>query len=186
MGMPVHNTKWTADMVRALPDDGMRYELLDGELLVSPAPSLAHQEVLQRLFLLIQSYVERYSIGWTYLSPADIELSPNRIAQPDLFVVPNVGRGKPGTWADVKSLLLAVAVLSPSTASTDRLKKRPWYQEEGVNEYWIVDIESRLVERWRPEDDRPEVISDVLEWQPQPTCELLRIGLANVFDAGQS
>lgn len=181
MGMPAQNTEWTAEMVRALPDDGNRYEVLDGELLVSPAPSMAHQEVLQRLFLLIHAYVERHAIGWTYLSPADIELSPKRLVQPDLFVVPNTGSGKPRTWAEVKSLLLTVEVLSPSTASNDRLKKRPSYQKAGVNEYWIVDIDSRLVERWRPLDDRPEVNADVLEWQPKREVPPLRIVLEDAF-----
>lgn len=81
----------------------------------------------------------------------------------------------------VKSLLLTVEVLSTSTASVDRLKKRPMYQKEGVEQYWIVDIDSRLVERWRPIDDRPEVIADVLEWQPKPEIPPLRILLDEVF-----
>lgn len=181
MGMPAQQTEWTAEMVRALPDDGKRYEVVDGELLVSPAPSLAHQEALQRLFLLIQPYVERHAIGWTYLSPADIEFSPKRVVQPDLFVVPDTDTGRPRTWMAVKALLLTVEVLSPSTASVDRLKKRPMYQKEGVKEYWIVDTDSRLVERWRPMDDRPEVIADVLEWRPKPEFATLRIFLDKIF-----
>lgn len=185
MGMPAQQTEWTAEMVRALPDDGKRYELVDGELLVSPAPSLAHQEVLQRLFLLIQPYVERHAIGWTYLSPADIEFSPKRVVQPDLFVVPDTHQGRPRIWMEVKSLLLTVEVLSPSTAIADRLKKRPMYQKEGVKEYWIVDADSRLVERWRPAEDRPEVIAEVLEWQPKPEIPRLRILLDEVFGTAE-
>ena len=82
MRMPAQQTDWNAEMVRALPDDGKRYEVVDGELFVSPAPGPAHQEVLQRLFLLIQPYVERHVIGWTYLSPADIEFSTKRVFSP--------------------------------------------------------------------------------------------------------
>ena len=181
MGMPAQQTDWTAEMVRALPDDGNRYEVLDGELLVSPAPSWRHQEVVQRLFLLIHPYVEAHSLGWTMLSPADIEFSPRRRLQPDLFVVPDLGTGKPSSWQEVKKLMLVTEVISPSTASADRLKKRPTYQQEGVPEYWIVDPDSRLVERWRPADERPEVIADVLDWQPKPAIPPLRIPLAEVF-----
>lgn len=183
MGMPAQETEWTAEMVRLLPDDGNRYEVLDGELHVTPAPSMEHQEVLQRLFLRIQPYVERHAIGWTYLSPADIEFSPRRRVQPDLFVVPSTGAPKPRSWAEVKSLLLVVEAISPTTARLDRVKKRPMYQEHRIPEYWIVDSDSRLVERWRPGDDRPEVRADVLAWQPKPGIEPLRIELDQVFGA---
>jgi len=181
MGMPAQKTDWTAEMARALPDDGNRYEVLDGELFVSPAPSPIHQEVLGRLYLLIQPYVERHSLGWTYLSPADIEFSPRRRLQPDLFVVPNTGAGKPRSWRDVKTLLLAIETLSPSTASGDRFKKRPIYQDQGVPQTWLVDIDARVIERWRPGDKLPEIISGVLEWQPKPEIPALRIILDEIF-----
>jgi Uma2 family endonuclease len=181
MGMPVQQTEWTAEMARALPDDGKRYEVLDGELYVSPAPSWKHQAVLQRLFLIVHAYVEAHGLGWTMLSPADIEFSPRRYVQPDLFVVPDEGTGEPSSWADVKRLLLAVEALSPTTARFDRQKKRPLFQKEGVPEFWILDIDSRLVERWRPRDERPEVISGIYEWQPKPGIAPLRVELARVF-----
>ena len=180
MGMPAHQTEWTAELARALPDDGKRYEVLDGELVVSPAPSMAHQEVLYRLSLLIHPYVERHSIGWTYLSPADIEFSKHRLLQPDLFVVPRTDP-KPTSWKEVKSLLLAVETVSPSSARTDRVEKRRIYQSEAVPEYWVVDPDSRLIERWRPEDTRPDVIADAFEWQPLPDLPPLRIELKDVF-----
>ena len=181
MGMPAKQTEWTAEMVRAIPEDGNRYEVLDGELLVSPAPSYRHQAVLARLYDVIRPYVERYSLGWTRWSPADIEFSPKTSLQPDLFVVPNEGTGEPRSWKDVKRLLLVVEGLSPSTERADRFLKRPAYQAANIPEYWIVNIESRLVERWRPTTDRPEVVSDVLEWQPKPTIPPLRITLDEVF-----
>lgn len=182
MGMPASpETRWTAEMVRALPDDGKRYEVLDGELLVSPAPTWDHQAVLSRLFRIIDPYVERHALGWTRWSPADIELSPDTSVQPDLFVVPDEGAGEPKSWRDVKRLLLTVEALSPSTARFDRFLKRPAYQKAGIPEYWILDIDARLVERWRPGDDRPEVLSDILVWQPKPGIEPLRIVLEEVF-----
>jgi len=180
MVMPAQETDWTAEMARALPDDGRRYEVLDGELVVSPSPGMSHQEVVYRLSLLVHPYVQRHSIGWTYLSPADIELSARRLLQPDLFVVPRT-EPKPTSWKEVKSLLLVVEAVSTSSARTDRVEKRRIYQSEGVPEYWIVDPDSTLVERWRPEDIRPEVITDAFEWQPLPQLSPLRIDLKDLF-----
>ncbi|MGH9203797.1 MAG: Uma2 family endonuclease, partial [Vicinamibacterales bacterium] len=137
--------------------------------------------VLARLFRVIDPYVDRHALGWTRWSPADLEFSNRRLLQPDLFVVPDTGSGEPRSWKEVTKLLLVVETLSPSTARADRLRKRPIYQEQRVPEYWIVDIDARLVERWRPDDARPEIVADVLEWQPKPEIAPLRIGLADVF-----
>jgi Uma2 family endonuclease len=181
MGMPAQKTEWTADMARALPDDGNRYEVLDGELLVSPAPTWRHQKVLMKLYKLIDRYVEAHSLGWTMVSPADIEFSPRHWVQPDLFVVPDEGTGEPQSWKDVKQLLLVAEVLSPSTANTDRSNKRPTYQKYGVPEYWIADIDARLVERWRPGDQEPEMITGTFEWQPKAGIPPLLIELGEIF-----
>ena len=115
-------------MVRAIPDDGNRYEVLEGELFVTPSPSYAHQAILARLFTVIHPYVEQHRLGWTRWSPADIEFSPDTLLQPDLFVVPDLGQGEPRSWKDVTTLLLAIEALSPTTARADRMKKRPIYQ----------------------------------------------------------
>jgi Uma2 family endonuclease len=181
MGMPAPQREWTAEMARSLPEDGKRYEVLDGALLVSPAPSWTHQSVLKRLLLILEPYVREHSIGWTMMAPADIEFAPNRLLQPDLFVVPDLGTGEPGSWQQVQRLLLVVEGLSPSSARNDRLKKRPAYQQEGVPEYWILDIDARLVERWRPDDARPEILVDTVEWQPSRDIPPLQIDLAQVF-----
>jgi Uma2 family endonuclease len=183
MGMPAPQANWTAEMARALPDDGQRYEVLDGELYVSPAPSWSHQWIVQAFNDLINPYVRRLRLGWTVMAPADIEFSPKRLVQPDLFVVPDTGTGRPRSWKEAGALLLVVEVISPSTEWTDRNVKRPMFQSEGVPEFWIVDGATRLVERWRPGDERPEVITELLEWQPQPAIEPLRISLPELFAA---
>ena len=102
--------------------------------------------------------------------------------QPDLFVIPQRVEGQPRSWAEVKELLLVIEAISPSTARADRLDKRLIYQDEGVDEYWIVDADARLVERWRPGDSRPEIISATLEWQPRADIEPLQIDLPALFD----
>ena len=186
MAMPAPSTHWTAEMVRAIPDDGKRYEVLEGELFVTPSPGYAHQTVLARLLRLIDPYVREHRLGWTLWAPADIEFAPDTLVQPDLFVVPDLGQGEPKSWKDVTTLLLSVEALSPSTARADRLKKRPIYQQYGVGEYWILDIDAKLIERWRPADDRPEVIADVLAWQPNAAIPPLLSKLDEVFGAGPS
>jgi Uma2 family endonuclease len=79
---------YTADMVRAFPDDGNRYEVVHGELLVSPAPRAWHQEVALRLAIALRVYLHRCAAGHVFASPADISWGPDSLVQPDLFVVP--------------------------------------------------------------------------------------------------
>ena len=78
-------------------------------------------------------------------------------------------------------MLLAVEVLSPSTARNDRYKKRAVYQEEGVPEYWIVDSAAPMVERWRPGDSEPDVLVTAMEWQPLEAHLPLVIDLERLF-----
>lgn len=181
MAMPVQQGEWTAELARALPDDGNRYEVLDGELFVTPAPALLHQRALGELFTLLRPYVTTRRLGEVLLSPADIEFSPKRLLQPDLFVLPELRGARHRTWRDVKDLLLAVEVLSPSTARADRIRKRRIYQDEGVPEYWIVDLDARAVERWRARDNRPEILIEAVEWRPAAEAEALMIDLGAYF-----
>ncbi|MFN8572918.1 MAG: Uma2 family endonuclease [Gemmatimonadaceae bacterium] len=181
--MPQPHTEWTLEMLHALPEDGNRYELIDGELLVSPSPSLHHQRVLARLNECVSRYVRSIGGYETFFAPAAVAFTERRELQPDLLVLPLRSDGRPaGRFEEVGRLLLAVEVISPSTSRNDRYKKRPVYQQEGVPEYWIVDPDARLVERWRPADREPEVLTDTLEWQPDPRNASLLIELAKVFE----
>ena len=181
MGMAADTRIWTVDEVLALPDDGTRYEVVDGELLVTPAPSLGHQDVVGQLYARLSAYLQSHPVGSVFLSPADIALAPDTLVQPDVFVVPPVGGRRPAAWSDIRQLLLAVEVLSPSTARADRTTKRRLYQREGVPEYWVVDVDARLIERWRPEDERPEILDERVVWQPAAATEPLAIELESVF-----
>ena len=181
MGMPAQQNEWTAEMARALPDDGKRYEVLDGELFVSPAPSALHQRAVFRLCAILDLYVRTHVIGEAMISPADIEFSNHRLLQPDVFVVPlNDGR-LIRSWQEVRSLLLAAEVISPSTARADRGEKREILQDEGVPQYWIVDLDARIFERWRPGDDRPEVLRAWMTWHPVVSIPALEINLDEFF-----
>src|SRR5215831_4614788 len=132
MAMPAQPTEWTVDMVRALPDDGNRYEVIDGELFVTPVPSLTHQHAVLELALLVAPYVREHALGRAVISPADVIVyGPRKFVQPDLFVVPLVNEMPVRAWTEVGRLLLTVEVLSPSTERTDRGRKRRVYKEKG-------------------------------------------------------
>lgn len=183
MGMPQTAHYWTPNEVRALPADGRRYEVIAGELLVTPAPSWPHQWVVGGLFRHLANYLDGQSWGEVVMSPADISFHEDMLVQPDLFVVPiGPDRRRPRQWTDIRALLLAVEVLSPSTARADRQAKRRLYQREGVGEYWVVDPDARVVERWRPEDDRPEIVTGALTWQPEPSTPPFELDLGRFFD----
>ncbi len=181
MGMPHATERWTAEMVRALPDDGKRYEVVAGELFVTPAPSFDHQEAVLQLLLRVAPFVRSHGLGYAVASPADIEFDEEDLVQPDVFVAPPAEGRRPRRWSEIKSLLLAVEVLSASTARADRTVKRRLFQRVGVPQYWIVDVEARLVERWRPGDERPEILTETLEWRPDPVIEPLVIDLPRLF-----
>lgn len=172
---------WTVADYMALPDDGKRYEVIDGELFVTPAPIADHQRLVFALGRRLATYLDAAPVGEVLLSPADIEFAADTVVQPDVFVAPLVDGVRPRNWADVTHVVLAVEVLSPSTARVDRTVKRRRYQRAGVGEYWIVDGEARVIERWRPDDERPEILSDELVWHPDAAHEPLRIDLPAFF-----
>ena len=164
MAAPVY---YSAEMVRALPDDGNRYETVHGELLVTPAPTLSYQEIAGRLYLVLSEYLQHHAAvrGHVMFSPADISWAPDVLVQPDLFVV-LMEEARTGDWSGIRTLLLAVEVLSPATADRDRFTKRRLYRESGVAAYWVVNADERAVEVWTPSAQFPEVVTDVLVWHP--------------------
>ena len=168
MGMPHTHEAWTAERVRALPDDGNRYELIGGELVVTPAPRSPHQLAVLGLIRLLDPWLRETGVHRVLMSPADISLGEDEILQPDVFVYRTADGAALHDWRDINELLLVVEVLSPSTARYDRQLKRRRYQRAGVPEYWIVDLDARLFERWRPEEQRPDVLAERLIWQPNP------------------
>jgi Uma2 family endonuclease len=174
-------TTWTAEMVRALPDDGKRYEVIDGELFVTPAPSRHHQRAVRELVLRLGQYLRANPTVEVLDSPADISAGQRALVQPDVFVVPRREGAMPRGWEEIGSLVLAVEILSPTTARADRHKKRRLYQRERVPEYWIVDLDARLIERWHADDQRPEIVTERIEWRAHPGQPALIIELAEYF-----
>lgn len=143
--MSVSLTDWTYEKYRELPDDGNRYEVLDGKLYVTPAPSSYHQKVSRRIQFLFYE-LERAGQGEVYNAPVDLIVSGAQPAQPDLVYLTNeqlkflTRRGIEGPPA------LVVEILSPSTARTDRIDKLKLYQKVGVRHYLLVDVHAHTIE----------------------------------------
>ena len=176
----VHGTR---AMLDALPDDGQRHEIIDGVHHVTPSPGTLHQAVVAELLVPLHAYLRAEPVGWVFASPSDIELAADTIVQPDVLVLRRTSDRRPQNWAEGGLPILVIEVIAPSSRSRDRIVKRPRYQRAGIAEYWIVDAESRLVERWRPADERPEIITEMLAWRPEGARTELAIELAPLFEA---
>ena len=174
---------YTADMVRDLPDDGNRYEVVHGELLVSPAPRFWHEEVAGRLYETVRVYLRAHPVGHAIGSRSDLSWGLSDVlVSPDLFVVP-LDEARQLDWLTLRTVLLAAEVLSPSSLRSDRFTKRRLYQERGVPLYWVVDSDAQFVEVWRPEDDFPVVERGRLSWQPAGASAPFTLELAELFRA---
>ena len=189
MGMPAIQRRWTSSDVRSLinesPRHWPRYELIGGELIVTPSPGFPHQTAALELLYLLKPYLDQQHIGLPMLPPADIELVSGAITQPDVFVLDphSVAEAvKIPKWADFKRLLLAVEVISPSSVRTDRIIKRDFYLDAGVPEYWILDPVARMIERWTRERETPEVCRDSLVWLPATAHSPLTIDVPTFFE----
>jgi len=181
MGMAVP-TYWTAEMVRHLPDDGKRYEVVHGELLVTPAPRFDHQLLVSRLAVALAQYLEQEPVGIMLTSPADISWGRDVLVQPDVFVVSRE-EAKSRDWSRIRALLLVIEVLSPGTARADCFTKRYRYQEAGVPLYWVVDGEGQRVEVWTPAAELPAIETQRVVWHPAGAAEAFTLELAELFRA---
>lgn len=142
--MPREKYDWTVDDLEELPDDGLRYELIDGTLIVSPAPIPVHQRVIGKLFTLLQAACPPDLE--VFLSPLDFQPNPRTSVQPDLLVVRD-GDMNPKNLNVAP--LLAIEVLSPSSKRRDLMLKHSVYAECGVGSYWVVDPEEVSLRAWQ-------------------------------------
>ena len=132
------------------PDDGQRYELVDGEVYVTPSPSTCHQDIVLRLARRIADHLDRHGGGRVYVSPLDVVLSSTDVVEPDVVFVAEADAGKI-TRSNIQGApTLAIEVLSDPRH--DRVRKRRLYARFGVPEYWIVDPDGDRVEVHRLED----------------------------------
>jgi Uma2 family endonuclease len=157
---------WTYDeMLTELPETNQLIELWDGKIIVSPAPSFFHQQLILRLYRVLDDWVKQRHLGQTATCPVDMVLSPHRTTQPDVLYVSR-GRRNIIQEAVMGAADLVMEVISPTSRSRDRIDKRDLYEQHGVKEYWLVDPEAQTVEifflekhqyqlvgRWRPGEE---------------------------------
>jgi Uma2 family endonuclease len=174
---------WTFSDLERLPDDEGRYEIIDGELIVTPSPASRHQDVAAALLRLFLSWSIEHT-GWKVNSPGGVYISETTWLEPDLTVtaIPHFAYRR---WQDQPPPLLALEILSPSTASRDRLSKRPIYLSHGVREVWIVDGTARTIERWTDGAEQPVIERGSSEWAPDPSLPALVIRHDDVFGPPQ-
>ncbi len=139
---------WTYVDYAALPNDGQRYEILNGVLYMSPSPGRDHQKSSGRLFRYLAEYVEDGELGEVYEAPFDVELiaGSRSIVQPDVLVVLNAHLHRITASRVVGAPDLVVEIISPGSVTYDHVEKRDAYAHAGVPEYWIADPASRTVE----------------------------------------
>ena len=143
MQMAAKVKPWTIEEMRRLPDDGNRYEVVRGELFVTPAPTQRHETILARLTRFLDPYAAAHHLGLVYRARAVMQFDGSE-AEPDLMVC-EPPAAKHAEWADAPTPILIVEVLSDSTRRPDRTEKRSLYMDAGVDEYWInIDPEIEL------------------------------------------
>lgn len=185
MPLPAEDRVWTAADLATLPnDDGKRYEIIDGVLYVSPSPSAVHQRLLVDLLLILGPYVREGPVGEIFVAPLDVPFDDFNVVEPDLLVCAlHPGRTKVGDVLEAGTLVLAAEILSPSTGRRDKTIKRRLYQRFQVGEYWVVDPFTRMIERWLPNDERPQVLDHELTWQPTQASVPFTLDVEALFNA---
>jgi Uma2 family endonuclease len=169
--------RYTVAELDLLPDDGNRYEVLAGTLLVTSSPGSAHQGVAARLSALFASHILARRLG--LFSPGVVALPPLTQLEPDLLVVPP--RFAPGTlWAEISEHWLAVEIVSRSSRVYDREFKRDAYLALGVREVWLVDVRDRSIEVC-VRSGAGRVVRDVLAWSASAGGESVRVELTELF-----
>ncbi len=169
---------WTRSDLERLPDDGNRYEVLDGALLVTPQAAFDHQDIATRLTVALSAYCAAHGIG-VVVSPGAVPHGKSEL-QPDVQVIP--GRPPRGAkWASLPRAVLVVEVLSDSTSRRDLGIKRDAYLRWGIPQYWAVDFDAQRVTVFGLADGEGEIVEDVLRWQPDPAQAPLELRLAALF-----
>jgi Uma2 family endonuclease len=168
---------------QSIPEDHRRHEIIDGELFVSPTPRFNHQQVAGNLLVILRRLSSQHDLG-AVVGPITVRLHDELVLEPDLVFI----RKDRMHIADPEGAVhgppdLVVEILSPSTQKYDERVKRKHYLDHGVQEVWLIDVDERSVEVWRPGAAAAERIGDTLTWRV--AGEPLEIATAEVFEGTQ-
>jgi Uma2 family endonuclease len=180
MAMPLTVPSYSIEDLERFPDDGNRYELLDGVLLVTPAPLPPHQIVISRIQAELTGYIQAPGRGFV-VGPGAVEIAPKTHLEPDILVFP-AGQPLHRKWSAIRSWWLAVEVFSESSVIYDRDFKRDAYLAIGVAEVWLVDWLEEVVYVSRRGEPVDVPHRDLLIWHPARMERPLRLELAGVFE----
>jgi len=169
---------WTRSDLERLPDDGNRYEVLDGALLVTPQAAVTHQWLASRLIELLGPYCAQHSIG-VAVGPGAVIWAESEL-QPDVQVIPCAPSELRRDWSEVPLPLLVVEVASDSTVRRDIGIKRNAYMRLGIPEYWMIDGNARSATVVKP-DTADVVVRDFLRWAPRDDVAPLVIDIGGIF-----
>jgi Uma2 family endonuclease len=175
MHMALDTRPWSPADLDRLPDDGNRYEVIAGELLVTPPPSDLHEEVVAWLTMALLPFVREHRLGMVY-HPRSIVRIAGQQAEPDLMVRAS---GPLRGWDHAPLPMLIVEVISRSTRHRDLGSKRRFYMESGIAEYWIVDRERERVIQIRNNEERE--ITQIIRWSPPGGSAAIDIDIAAMF-----
>jgi Uma2 family endonuclease len=177
---------WTYSEFARLSNDPNRYEVIDGEVFVTPVPSPRHQEVSGRVFMEVRPFIETNRIGKLLPGPLDVLFADGDYLAPDLVMVRLERLGIVSDRGLEGAPDLIIEIASPLTAERDRGIKRERYAYFGVPHYWIIDPDARQIEVHQPWLDpwHPVLItSDVFSWQPYPGSPTLNLDVAGITAA---
>ncbi len=165
--------------------DELRYELLNGELVMAPAPLLYHQFILRKLLNAMSAYIDEHKLGELFCSPTDVVLSDTDVVQPDILCVSKQRSHILKSESVQGAPDLVVEILSPSTAELDRTTKLELYALYGVGEYWIVDPDAKTIMVLLRGESRFEVCGIYGEGHiiQSPTLSEFSIAIEDVFEA---
>lgn len=186
------NTRLSSYADYAAIDDGQRYEVLDGELvLMASAPFLEHQDIVAAIFVALRAYAGQSRAGKAYVAAVDVVLqadTPGTVLQPDVLFIrrEHFDRLTPANVQGPPDIV--VEVLSPSTARHDTIRKRALYERFGVQEYWIVPLHDERIEVLRLEDGRygRPIIFDTESTLTSPLLPGFELAIADVFPADEA
>ncbi|MDX2184988.1 MAG: Uma2 family endonuclease [Gemmatimonadaceae bacterium] len=176
---PPARSVWSVADIEVLPRDGQRFEVLHGELLVTPSPAFRHQRAAIELAVLFRTASgEGYPVSVS--APGVIQISNTTQLEPDLVVYAIAPTARP-VWQELPPPLLAVEFGSPSTQATDRHRKRPAYLAAGIPEVWTIDLEARLIERWTSASEFPTVERADFDFALSAAHAALRVSMQAIF-----